>query len=184
MTLETPASVMKRLYEKGLTTVSGGNASRRIENGKILITPAGGDKSLIKEEELAVVPISEFDKIRNKNCSTETQMHIAIYKKCPEINALIHAHPPYTTVISCSSEKVSSSLTDEGRYWLQKIDYIPYLPSGSTELANAASEAAEKNHVLILRNHGALTAGKTLSEAYKRMEILEHICFIQNNSSF
>lgn len=184
MTLDTPASVMKRLYKKGLTTVSGGNASRRIENGKILITPAGRDKSLIKEEELVIVSISELDKIPNKNCSTETQMHIAIYKKCPEINALVHAHPPYATIFACSSEKILTEITDESRYWLEKIDYIPYSPSGSRELAISVARAAEKADVLILRNHGVLTMGKSLSEAYKRMEILEHICFIQKNCSF
>src|SRR5512145_315652 len=90
------ACFMRRLYKRGITTASGGNISIRIDEG-ILITPSAVDKGSIKGKQIGLVSFDGKNVTPELKPSMETGMHLAIYKSRPDINVIVHAHPPFAT---------------------------------------------------------------------------------------
>lgn len=164
---------MQRLYNKGLTTCSGGNISLRISEKNMLITPSRTDKGNLSPEEICALDMDGNITISGINISMESKFHMAIYKKRPDINAIVHAHPVYATAFSLSDEKFDTSLTGETRALLGTPVIAGYKLMGTEELAAEVSSVCEHSNVIIMKHHGIITVGKTLFEAYDRMELCE-----------
>ena len=108
----------------------------------------------------------------------ETRMHREIYRQRPDAGAVIHANPPFSTIVACARELVvDTSLIPEGAI-LDPICRVRAYPAGSNELAVAVGSASGKSNVLILEKHGVVTVGGSFEEARNRMEYLELICRI------
>ena len=166
------AYYMRRLYRQQLTTTSGGNISAK-QNHSIFITPSGIDKGEIQTEEIGKIDL-EGNSIESRHkLSTETPMHIAIYKARPDIKAIIHAHPPYGTAYASSNKNLNSELTSEGRLILGEIAFAKYKLMGTQELADVVAKSAKDSNVILMENHGIIALGKTLLEAFDRLEVLE-----------
>ncbi|HCE43711.1 MAG TPA: aldolase [Lentisphaeria bacterium] len=169
---EEIACFMRRLYEQGLTTTSGGNLSVRFARNKILITPSGSDKGRMKGSEIGVMdmegnPISKFKP------SIEGSMHMMIYRARPDIDAIVHAHPVVASAFAATDAKINCSLIAESYAVLGEPAYAPYLLMGTRKLAEAVAESAKSANCVVMKNHGILTVGKTLLEAFDRLEVLE-----------
>ena len=91
------ADIMQRLYSRGLTTCSGGNVSLRAENGHVFITPSQIDKGNIRPEEVAELDAEGKLLSPELKPSMETGMHLEIYRQRPDVQAIVHAHPPKAT---------------------------------------------------------------------------------------
>lgn len=167
------SGLMQRLYNKGLTTCSGGNISLRISEKTMLITPSRIDKGNLSPEEICTLDMDGNITISGLKISMESKFHTAIYKKRPEINAIVHAHPVYATVFSLTDKKFDTSLTGETRALLGTPSFAAYKLMGTEELAAEVSEACVHSNVIIMKHHGIITLGKTLFEAYDRMELCE-----------
>ena len=166
------AYFMRRLYEQGLTTTSGGNLSVRFAEKKILITPSGSDKGRMKGSEIGIMdmegkPISKFKP------SIEGSMHMMIYKARPDIDAIVHAHPVVASAFAATDAKINYRLLAESYAVLGKPAYAPYLLMGTGKLAEAVAKSAKSANCVVMKNHGILTVGKTLLEAFDRLEVLE-----------
>lgn len=180
---EAVAGYMLRLYERNLTTSSGGNVSILTDLREIAISPSGKDKSKLLQEDIAIVDYNLNSLTPGIKISMETGMHTAVYKARPDISAIVHAHPPTATSFAASNEVIRPDLTGETDLLCSRIEIVPYFKHGTPELAEAASKSAEKSDCLLLKNHGALTLGKTIHEAFAKMEVLEQAAIITLNTS-
>ena len=160
----------KLLYDRNLTTSAGGNMSVRLNESEVLITPSGKNKGLLSMDDFIVVDM-EGKMLSKGKPSIETKMHLALYKNNPETQAIIHCHPLYCIAASMGG-KFKADLTPEGVLLLGDVPIIPYKTPGTEELANSVAEHSKSN-AIILSRHGAITQGKTLEEAFNRMEELE-----------
>ncbi|MBN2480924.1 MAG: class II aldolase/adducin family protein [Bacteroidales bacterium] len=168
------AFYMRRLYKKGLTTALGGNISAKLEHG-ILITPSSTDKGLVRKSQIGFL---SFDTDGMKALSAfkptiESYMHLELYKIRPDINAVVHAHPPLASAFTAMNSKINCNLIAESRAVLGSPVIADYAPMGSKELAAVVADAARNANVILLKNHGVVCLGENLLTAYSRMEVLE-----------
>ena len=170
---ENKAVFMKRCYDRGLTTATGGNISMRV-GSVMLITPSGKDKALLSADDIAVVQIADgLNLTPDKKLSIESDMHRRIYLKRPDAGAVVHCHPVFCCFFSASEDEIDTSLIAESWFLLDKVKKVSYALMGTEELAEVVSDSSLERDALLLENHGALTIGNTLLSAFDRMECLE-----------
>lgn len=170
---EAVAAFMARCYARGLTTATGGNVSMRM--GKtMLITPSGKDKSSLSADDIAEVRISDGVNLTpSLRLSIESDMHRRIYLARPDAGAVVHSHPLFASLFSASGEEIDTAIIAEDWYLLDKVAKVPYALMGTEALAEAAAACAADHDALLLENHGAIAVGRTLIEAFDRLECLE-----------
>ncbi len=161
----------KKLVYSGLTNSFFGNISVMLDDETILITRTG---SMLDELENGLVEVKLNKTTENDSlASSELKMHREIYKKT-KAKAIIHAHSPYAIAISLmENSKIIKFIDEEAKHLF--ADGVPVVTgkAGSTELAKNVSLAMEKHNALIIKGHGSVTAGKSLSEAYILVSALE-----------
>ena len=165
------------LYDRHLTVSAGGNMSVRLGEDEILITPSGVNKGLISGDDLVKMDM-DGNVISGGKPSIEHKFHIGIYKENPETNAVIHCHPLYCLALAVKGEDIKSRLTPEGVLLLDQVPTVRYETPGSQELVDAVMEYADAPAMLMAK-HGAITQGRTLEEAFNRMEELEFQAHLQ-----
>lgn len=151
----------KNLYDKQLVSGKSGNVSIRL-NDHIAITPTLKAINALNEEDIVLVDM-EGNSLTKGKPSSEAGMHLAIYKKRSDVNAIIHTHSPYTTGFAFSDKKIKR-LEGFGKINNPYLSSIEYQKPGTKELAIAASEAIGDEDVLILKNHGVICVGENLKE--------------------
>jgi L-fuculose-phosphate aldolase len=168
------AHFMRRLYKRGLTTTSGGNVSLRLSDDVILITPSATDKGRMKWKEVAIMNISGENCTPDLKPSMETEMHLSIYKKKKDVHAIVHAHPVFASLFTAIKSKINTDLTAEAKAILGDPLFVKYAIMGSRALADLAAESIMKCDILLLENHGILTVGSNLLQAFDKIEVLEN----------
>lgn len=151
--------------------------SVRLGEDEILITPSGVNKGLISGDDLVKMDM-DGNVISGGKPSIEHKFHIDIYKENPETNAVIHCHPLYCLALAVKGEDIKSCLTPEGVLLLDQVPTVRYETPGSQELVDAVMEYADAPAMLMAK-HGAITQGRTLEEAFNRMEELEFQAHLQ-----
>jgi L-fuculose-phosphate aldolase len=167
------ASFMRRLYKQGLTTTSGGNISLRISDEVIAITPSATDKGRMKWDEVGLMNSKGENLTPHLRLSIESGMHLAIYNS-KNVNAIVHAHPVFATAFTAMKRKISTSLTAEACAILGEPVFVPYALMGTQDLAAVVSERIDRSDILLLENHGILSVGKDLLQAFDKIEVLEN----------
>jgi len=169
----------RRLMTEGLVTGPGGNISAR--SGNLIYLSASG---LAFDEmepgdyvgmDLETREIMEGE----RRPSSEYLVHLACYRKRPDIGALIHTHPRYTIALSSSGHDIKAMFPDFHIYTHSKIPHIDYITVNTPELAAAVEAVVNDADVIVLRNHGAVSIGSHLKEAYYRMASLEEGAQVQ-----
>jgi L-fuculose-phosphate aldolase len=169
------ARFMRRLYSQGLTTASGGNISVRCEEG-IFITPSALDKGCIRGKQIGMMAFTGENLTPDLKPSIESAMHIAIYGKRPDVNAIVHAHPPIATSFTAIHKEINCRLIAEAYAVLNTPVTATYSLMGTKELATIVAEIASREtmpNVILLENHGIVCLGKDLLTAFDRIEVLE-----------
>lgn len=168
------AYFMRRLYERGLTTSLGGNISLKVCSNTLLITPSGLDKGTITADHIGEMQPDGTNLTPMLKPSMEAPMHLAVYAARPDIKAVIHAHPVMASTFAASETKINCRLLAESRLFLREVQTAPYACMGTSALAESVvSEIATGANAVLMANHGALTVGETLLQAFDRMEVLE-----------
>ena len=169
----------KRVYQRGYVASNDGNISSRIDEETILITPTGVSKGFMQPEDLLIVDM-EGNLVSGKNKqSSESNMHIQIYKDRPEVNGVCHAHPPYATGFAVAGIPLDKMILPEVIISLGTIPIVEYGTTGTDELYGMISNYINDYDAFLLANHGALTIGNSALNAYHKMETLEHAAFIE-----
>ena len=171
---EQAAAFMRRLYRQGLTTTSGGNISLRCPDGTVAITASKLDKGELDANGVGLVTLDGENLTPELHLSIETGMHLAIYQKRAEVSAIVHAHPSTAGSFTASRIPIDTKLTAETYAILgESIPVVPYALMGSGELARLASAKLVDYPCVLLENHGVVTVGKSLLEAFDRLELVE-----------
>ncbi len=168
------ASFMRRLYNHGLTTTSGGNISYRISQEIILITPSATDKGRMKWKEVGMMSILGENLTPDLKPSIESEMHLSIYRKNKDVIAVVHAHPVFASSFTAMKCNIDTNLTAEAAAILGTPLIVPYALMGTSGLAAIVSDSIKKSDVLLLENHGVLTTGASLLQAFDKIEVLEN----------
>ncbi|WP_458456268.1 class II aldolase/adducin family protein [Methanobrevibacter sp.] len=159
-------NVSNEIYDKGLVSGKAGNISVRFkQNNKdvVAITPTLKSLSDLNEEDIVLVDMDGNTLTKGKP-SSEVGMHLEIYKKRSDVNAIVHTHSPYATGFSFSSKNIKR-LEGFGTITTPYLASIDYEKPGSDELATKTSENMENEDVLILKKHGVICVGENLKEA-------------------
>jgi L-fuculose-phosphate aldolase len=170
--------VCRRLYERGLIAGGEGNVSARLEDGNILITPAGASKVDVMEEDLVVVDARGGAVAGPRRPSSELGMHLRIYEMRGDVHAVVHAHPPFATAMAVAGLDLLTPVLPEVLVFLGGVPLVPYATPGTPALADAIEKFLPLHDAILMANHGATAYGPTLSIAHQRMETLEHAAHI------
>ena len=168
------ARFMRRLYNHGLTTTSGGNISLRISDEIILITPSATDKGRMRWKEVGIMTIHGENLTPDLKLSIEYEMHLSIYNKTKDVSAIVHAHPLFASAFTAMKLKINTNLTAEARAICSDPLFVPYALMGTKKLASLAAGSIMKSDILLLENHGILTCGSSLLQAFDKLEVLEN----------
>jgi L-fuculose-phosphate aldolase len=156
-----------------MTTTSGGNISILEDNGDIWITPAGVDKGTLREEDIVCMR-GGYVLEGNHRPSSEYPFHRTIYQRRPDLRAIVHAHPSALVAFSAVRKIPDTSILPQAKRVCGTVGYASYAIPGSQELGDKiASTFAEGFDVVLLENHGVVTGGKDLLEAFQRFETLD-----------
>jgi L-fuculose-phosphate aldolase len=166
-------AVMERIYDYRMTTTSGGNLSLRTEEGDVWITPTRVDKGNLRREDIVLVRGDGRLEGRHPP-SSELPLHLAIYRSRPELRGIVHAHPVALVAFSLVHDVPNTRLFHKARTVCGEVGFAPYALPGSEALAQNVAEAYRPGgYCTILENHGVVTAGENLREAFHRFETLE-----------
>jgi L-fuculose-phosphate aldolase len=171
-------------YQRGLMTSNDGNISIRIDANRVLITAAGICKGRLEMGDLLIIDLNGNIIISWKGLkpSSETPMHLEVYKQRPEIHAVIHAHPVYATTLTVADQPFPHDILPEVALTLGNIPVTAYATPSSHQDAEAIRPFIREHNALLLRQHGSLTVGKDLDEALIHLERLEHVAQVYWNA--
>jgi L-fuculose-phosphate aldolase len=167
-------AVCRRLYEHGLIAGPDGNVSRRVGPDRILVTPSGMSKVDVQEHDLVEVTLDGAPRRGSRRASSEVAMHLRIYRRRPDVEAVVHAHPPVATAFAVAGESFADGILPEMILQMGSVPLVPYATPGSEELADRLEPFLQDHDAFLLANHGATTVGASLLKAHQRMESLEH----------
>jgi L-fuculose-phosphate aldolase len=169
----------RQILRQGLATGAGGNISARCGN-TMLISPSGFSLEDVRPQEYVAVDVAtgviEPGALRP---SSEVLMHLACYRRRPEIRALIHTHPPHTIALTSAGHTLRPMFADFIIYLGHEIPHVDYVTVTTPELAAAVDEVIGRANCVILRNHGAITVGENLKQAFWRACTVEEGARIQ-----
>lgn len=179
-TIETLIEICHRLYEKGYVTATDGNVSVRLGDGSFLTTRTSINKGMVTTEDLVEVDSQGNPKPQTSNLkpSTELPMHLYIYSQRPDVNAVVHAHPTYATGFALARQPLSECLFPEVIVGLGAIPLAEYATPSTEEVAQSLAPYVKNADAILLANHGVVTYGKDLWDAYFKMEKVEHAAHI------
>lgn len=163
-----------RMYEKGLVSATDGNISVRLGEGRFLCTPSGVSKGFLKPGDL-VIADAEGNKIEGVGkVTSEFFTHLAAYEERPDVDAVVHAHPPRAVGLTLAGVSMEDLVLPEVVYALGGIPTTAYATPASHEGAEVIREPIRDCDALMLDRHGSLTVGKSVLDAYFKLEKLEH----------
>ncbi len=168
----------KRLWSRSFVAANDGNISVRFGEDKFLTTATGVSKGFMGDDDIILVDSAGKPLEGGKKPSSELPMHLEIYKNRPDANAIVHAHPPVATGFAAAGIEMDKAILPEVILTLGHVKLTPYGTTGTDELATIIGEGIRGHNGLLMQNHGAVTIGSDLWQAYYRMETLEHFANI------
>ena len=187
--VEEIRDVCRDAWTQGLLSGCNGNASRRLpapHEGIACLTCTGAAKGRLAPQNCCLVEIASAAPLYGGPASTESGMHLAIYRAKPQCGAILHTHPRRLLALSLRLEKEDDGLEDflrlplfEADVWRARLGFAPALPPGTAELADAVARASLDHPAVWMAGHGLCSTGATLAEALCLTEELEHLAAIQ-----
>jgi L-fuculose-phosphate aldolase len=172
--------VSRRMSASGLVVGTSGNVSARTPDGDVLVSPSGLDYAILEPEDVVLMDLDGKMLEGSFEPSVETPMHTGINRARPEAGGIVHTHARYSTTLACLNWEILpihymlTVLSDEGT-----VPIARYATYGTEELArNAAQALGDSHRACLLRNHGTIAVGASVSEAYARTELLEEMAEI------
>lgn len=163
-----------RMYMKGFVAANDGNISVKTGPNTIWVTPTGVSKGFMKPDMLVKMDINGKIIAGKSKPSSEIKMHLRVYKENPEVNAVVHAHPPVSTSFAIAGIDLDKAVLPEAVVLLGTVPVASYATPGTNEVPESIAPYCKDYNAVLLANHGALTWGKDIIEAYYRLESLEH----------
>lgn len=164
------------IWQLGFVAANDGNISMKIDDNTFLTTPTGTSKRILTPE--MIIKMNADNEIvecpEGYRPSSEFKMHLRCYKERPDIGAVVHAHPPTATGFAIAHIPLDDYTMPEAIIFLGSVPIAPYATPGSQGVPDGVAPFLAEHDTILLMNHGALTVGKDITQAYYRMETLEH----------
>lgn len=170
--------VGRRMYAKNYVVSNDGNISCKVSPTTLWTTPTGVSKGYMTDEMLVKVDLEGRVLQGTRIPSSELNMHLRIYKENPSLIACVHAHPPAATSFAIAGIALDRPILPEAVVQLGVVPVAPYATPGTREVADSVVPYCRTHNGVLLANHGALTWGTDLMQAYMRMESLEYYALI------
>ena len=161
-------------YQKGFIVGSDGNLSARLGDGSILITPAGAMKGFLEPHHLAHVDPDGRPVDGGPGPSSEVGIHLISYRERPDVRAVVHTHPPHAVALSIAEIDMQVPVIPEVVVTIGGTPTTPYATPGTEELPDSIRDVVRCSDTLIMKNHGAVTLGANLMDAFKKLDMVEH----------
>jgi L-fuculose-phosphate aldolase len=168
----------KMIHHLGYVAATDGNLSVRLGPNRVLATPTSMSKGAMQAKDMVVVDMAGRKVSGRRNVSSEIGMHLLIYKLRPDVNAVVHAHPPTATGFAAAGMALDQALCSEVIITLGSIPLARYGTPGTKELSDALEPLIPRHDAILMANHGVVTYGEDLSHAYMNMETVEHFARI------
>ena len=166
------------LHERGFIAACDGNLSVRLDKNRLLVTPTGVSKGMMKTSDLVIVDIAGGKLKGRREVTTEIGMHLLIYRLRPDVAGIVHAHPRTATGFAAAGVALDQPLVCEVVIGLGSIPLAPYGMPGTPELAETLEPLVPQYDAILMANHGVVTYGVDLHSAYMKMETVEHFAQI------
>ena len=161
------------LYQRGYVVGHDGNLSLRLGEDRILITPSGVSKGRLEPDMLVVCDLEGRVHSGARYPSSETAMHLLVYKERPDAGAVVHAHPPVATTFAAAGIPLDKPVLQEAVVQLGTVPVAPFALPSTQEVPDSVRPFVRDHSAVLLANHGALAWGRDLWEAFDRMETVE-----------
>jgi L-fuculose-phosphate aldolase len=163
----------RMMYERGFIGAADGNLAVRLDERRLLVTPAGCLKGFMTPAEMVVTDL-DGKALDGGRPSTEIHMHVALLKERPDVSAVVHAHPPYCVAFSLAGIPLTSCIIPEIVVTIGSVPTVPYATPGTQELPDSLREPIRSSDVLILERHGMVTVADEIWNAFKLLDMVEH----------
>ncbi|HEV2961023.1 MAG TPA: class II aldolase/adducin family protein [Candidatus Angelobacter sp.] len=162
------------LHQRGYVAACDGNISVRMGQNLVLCTPTSISKGMMTPDDLVLVDMNGQQQNGKRHPSTELGMHLLFYSLRPHVRAVVHAHPPTATGFAAAGISLEEPLVAEVVVSCGKIPLARYGTPGTPDLADALKPLIPRHDALLMANHGVVTCGHDLLNAYMKMETVEH----------
>ncbi len=161
-------------YQRFYIVGADGNISVRLADGTILITPAGAMKGFLEPHHLAHIDGKGAVLDGGPRASTEAGIHLVAYEERPEMKAVVHAHPPHAVAMTIAGIDLSAPFIPEIIVTIGGIPTANFGTPGTPELAESIRAIVKCSDTVVMTNHGSVTLGSNLMDAYKKLDMVEH----------
>ncbi len=164
----------KLCYSRSLIAGAEGNISCKLSDDTLIITPAGAMKGFLSLEQLAHIDADGQPIGNSPRCSSETGIHLVCYHERADVKAVLHCHPPHAVALSVAEIDMQMPVIPEMIVTIGGIPTTPFATPGTSELGESIREIVRCSDTLVMRNHGSVTLGANLLDAFKKLDMLEH----------
>jgi L-fuculose-phosphate aldolase len=168
----------RRVYAKGFAAANDGNISIRLNDREVLCTPTMMCKGFMKCEDMCVVDYEGKQLRGTRKRSSEILLHLAVYKNRPDVQAVVHCHPPHATAFAVAGVPIPQCILPEVEVFLGEVPTAIYETPGTQKFADTIVPHLKSSNTIILANHGTVTFGPDLEKAYWNSEIIDAYCRI------
>lgn len=164
-----------RIYDKGMVAANDGNISVKMADNEFLCTPTGVSKGFMTPDMICKVDMNGkvLEAGEPYKPSSEIKMHLRVYKKRPDVTSVVHAHPMYATAFAVAGIPLTQPIMPEAVISLGCVPIAEYGTPSTEEIPDAVEKYLQNYDAVLLANHGALSYGDSLINAYYKMESLE-----------
>ena len=176
--------VGRRLYHSGFVASNDGNITCKVGDNAIWATPTGVSKGFMTEEMLVKMDLDGNILEGTYKPSSEIKMHLRVFKENPQVQGVVHAHPLTATAFACAGMSLDEPVLVEGILALGCVPLAHFALPGTTDVPDSIAPYCKNYNAVLLANHGALTWGTSLIQAYYRMETTEYYAKILMMNNF
>jgi L-fuculose-phosphate aldolase len=175
---EQMCEIGRRIYAKGFAAANDGNISYRLAEDRVLCTPTRVSKGYMKPDDLCIVDLDGKQVSGKRKRSSEILLHLTIMKARPDVRSCVHCHPPHATAFAVAHEPIPKCTMPEFEVFLGEVAMTPYETPGGQKFADTVLPYCKDTDTILLANHGTITYGSDLEDAYFKTEIIDAYCRI------
>lgn len=166
----------RRIWERDYVDGNGGNISIRVAQNLVLCTPTMVSKGFLKPSDMAFVDLDGNQKAGTKKRTSEILMHLEMMKAQPKAVSCVHAHPPHATAFAVAHIQPPTCMIPEMEILVGEAPIADYSTPGSIEMGKSVAALVKDHNTILMANHGVVTWGTSVEDAYWKMEIVDAYC--------
>ncbi|MEM1070800.1 MAG: class II aldolase/adducin family protein [Planctomycetota bacterium] len=166
----------RRIYNRQFAAANDGNITVRVSENEVLCTPTLHCKGFLKPDDISTIDMTGKQIAGRKKRSSEALLHLEIYRQREDIKSVVHCHPPHATAFAIAREPIPQCVLPEVEVFLGDVPITKYETPGGQDFADTIIPFVDRTNIMILANHGTVSYGETVEQAYWWTEILDSYC--------